>query len=56
LKLAVAGHFDNFFCVGVMYSGEYDACDVTLSVTSQEQQQQQQQIFIYLHINSYRKF
>ena len=21
-----------FFCVGVMYSGEYDACDVTLSV------------------------
>ena len=24
----------NFFCVGVMYSGEYDACDVTLSVYS----------------------
>jgi hypothetical protein len=22
----------DFFCVGVMYSGEYDACDVTLSV------------------------
>ena len=22
----------NFFCVGVMYSGKYDACDVTLSV------------------------
>ena len=21
-----------FFCVRVMYSGEYDACDVTLSV------------------------
>ena len=21
-----------FFCVGVMYSGEYDACDVTLGV------------------------
>ena len=21
-----------FFCVGVMYSGEYDACDVALSV------------------------
>ena len=21
-----------FFCVGVMHSGEYDACDVTLSV------------------------
>ena len=21
-----------FFCVGIMYSGEYDACDVTLSV------------------------
>jgi hypothetical protein len=21
----------DFFCVGVMYSGEYDACDVTLS-------------------------
>jgi hypothetical protein len=20
-----------FLCVGVMYSGEYDACDVTLS-------------------------
>jgi hypothetical protein len=20
-----------FFCVGVMYSGEYDVCDVTLS-------------------------
>jgi hypothetical protein len=24
--------YDFFFCVGVMYSGEYDACDVTLSV------------------------
>jgi hypothetical protein len=22
----------DFFCVGAMYSGEYDACDVTLSV------------------------
>jgi hypothetical protein len=22
----------NFFCVGVIYSGEYDVCDVTLSV------------------------
>ena len=22
----------DFFCVGVMYSGEYDTCDVTLSV------------------------
>ena len=22
------------FCVGVMYSGEYDVCDVTLSVFS----------------------
>jgi hypothetical protein len=22
----------DFFCVGVMYSGEYDACNVTLSV------------------------
>ena len=22
----------HFFCVGMMYSGEYDACDVTLSV------------------------
>jgi hypothetical protein len=21
-----------FFCVGVMYSDEYDACDVTLTV------------------------
>jgi hypothetical protein len=26
-----SGNHD-FFCVGVMYSGEYDACDVTLSV------------------------
>jgi hypothetical protein len=25
----------SFFCVGVMYSGEYDACDVTLSVYTQ---------------------
>jgi hypothetical protein len=24
--------FHYFFCVGVMYSGEYDACSVTLSV------------------------
>jgi hypothetical protein len=24
--------FPTLFCVGVMYSGEYDACDVTLSV------------------------
>jgi hypothetical protein len=22
----------DFFCVGVVYSGEYDVCDVTLSV------------------------
>ena len=22
----------DLFCVGAMYSGEYDACDVTLSV------------------------
>jgi hypothetical protein len=22
----------DFFCVGVMYSGEYDACDIILSV------------------------
>ena len=25
-------NYYNFFCVDVMYSGEYDACDVTLSV------------------------
>ena len=24
--------FKNVFCVGVAYSGEYDVCDVTLSV------------------------
>jgi hypothetical protein len=24
-----------FFCVGVVYSGEYDVCDVTLSVYPQ---------------------
>ena len=24
--------FGDIFCVGVMYSGVYDACDVTLSV------------------------
>ena len=33
--LAVSLNLDtilDFFCVGVMYSGEYDACDVTLSV------------------------
>jgi hypothetical protein len=24
--------YDFFFCVGVVYSGEYDVCDVTLSV------------------------
>jgi hypothetical protein len=23
--------FNVFFCVGVMYSGEYDACDITLN-------------------------
>jgi hypothetical protein len=25
-------YYHDFFCVGIMYSGEYDACDVTLSV------------------------
>ena len=33
--LAVSLNLDtilDFFCVGVMYSGEYDACHVTLSV------------------------
>jgi hypothetical protein len=29
-KKKYVGYF--FFCIGVMYSGEYDACDVTLSV------------------------
>jgi hypothetical protein len=24
----------DFFCVGVMYSGEYDVCDVTLECVS----------------------
>jgi hypothetical protein len=24
--------YNYFVCVGVMYSGEYDVCDVTLSV------------------------
>jgi hypothetical protein len=28
-------YHQDFFCVGVMYSGEYDACDVTLSVYPQ---------------------
>ena len=28
----IYGNGTNFFCVGVMYSGEYNACDVTLSV------------------------
>jgi hypothetical protein len=34
LLLRLAGRLLNmiFFCVGVVYSGEYDACDVTLSV------------------------
>jgi hypothetical protein len=27
-----SSNHDFFFCVSVMYSGEYDACDVTLSV------------------------
>ena len=27
-----SSNHDFFVCVGVMYSGEYDACDVTLSV------------------------
>jgi hypothetical protein len=26
------GEIDYFFCVGVVYLGEYDICDVTLSV------------------------
>ena len=28
----INGLDDFFFCVGVVYSGEYDVCDVTLSV------------------------
>ena len=28
-SIAIPDNHD-FFCVGVMYSGEYDACDVTL--------------------------
>ena len=31
LSLVQQPHLD-FVCVGVVYSGEYDACDVTLSV------------------------
>jgi hypothetical protein len=32
MKYDTIPYFMIFFCVGVMYSGEYDACDVTLSV------------------------
>jgi hypothetical protein len=31
MRLITCIYYD-FFCVGVMYSGEYDICDVTLSV------------------------
>ena len=31
-SLKVGKMNNDLFCVGVMYSGEYDACDVTLSV------------------------
>jgi hypothetical protein len=32
-NMSIYEHNDKwFFCVGVMYSGEYDACDATLSV------------------------
>jgi hypothetical protein len=33
-KLYMFWYVFSFFCVGIMYSGEYDACDVTLSVFS----------------------
>jgi hypothetical protein len=33
VKNLLRGDFHiHFFCVGVVYSGEYDVCDVTLSV------------------------
>ena len=39
-RISPARNFDTFyticfFCVGVVYSGEHDVCDVTLSVYSQ---------------------
>ena len=30
--VVITSFINDFFCVGVMYSGEYDVCDVTLSV------------------------
>jgi hypothetical protein len=32
ISLSFEFHGSDLFCVGVMYSGEYDVCDVTLSV------------------------
>jgi hypothetical protein len=31
-RLIEVGLYYDFFCVGVVYSGEYDVCDVTLNV------------------------
>ena len=31
-SISMSSSNHDFFCVGVVYSGEYDACDVTLSV------------------------
>ena len=30
-SISMYSNNDDFFCVGIMYSGEYDTCDVTLS-------------------------
>ena len=51
-----------FFCVGVMYLGEYDVCDVTLSVyklfarcgyTLRVTSQTSYRIYILIHIYTY---
>jgi hypothetical protein len=34
IPMQSSNHDHDFFCVGVMYSGEYDVCVVTLSVYS----------------------
>ena len=39
-----------FVCVGVMYSGEYDVCDVTLSVHSLSGLK----VYVYTHLDYVR--
>jgi hypothetical protein len=46
---------NDFFCVGAMYPGEYDACDVTLSAHPHQASLKNMPDFTWVHCTNTEK-